>query len=110
MLRMITPVVLLSSFAACGGGGSEYDNNDISAILGPSSNPKNPGGGRMSSRSFVQEGRYAERPSGQHWTSSAGCTYSRTQAPDAAPVWYLVLNPHHVGMPNAHAGCVLTVS
>lgn len=42
---------------------------------------------------------------GQWKVTADGCTYSRAQAPGYPPSWYLVLNPHHVGMPTAHRGC-----
>lgn len=44
-------------------------------------------------------------PFGQWHTTQDNCTYSRTQAPGHPPQWYLVLNPHHLGKPDAHAGC-----
>lgn len=50
--------------------------------------------------SAVQNGPY-----GQWYTTQDNCTYSRTQAPGYPPQWYLVLNPHHLGKPDAHAGC-----
>lgn len=43
---------------------------------------------------------------GSQWMTTAnGCSYSRTQAPGYPPMWVLILNPHHIGQPNAHAGC-----
>ncbi|WP_157133130.1 hypothetical protein [Roseobacter sp. SK209-2-6] len=44
-----------------------------------------------------------------HWTSAEGCTCFRTHGAAGETVWYLVQNPHHVGMSNAHAGCAMTV-
>lgn len=42
---------------------------------------------------------------GQWFTTSNGCTYSRAQAPGYPTRWYIVKNPRHIGMPNAHRGC-----
>lgn len=43
---------------------------------------------------------------GQQWiTTPNGCSYSRTQAPGYPVQWVLILNPHHIGQPNAHIGC-----
>ncbi len=41
----------------------------------------------------------------QWFTTQDNCTYSRTSAPGYGTQWYLVLNPHHVGKPNAHGKC-----
>lgn len=48
---------------------------------------------------------YGNAGQGQWMTTADGCTYSRAQAPGYAPTWHLVINPHHVGQPNAHRGC-----
>ncbi len=42
---------------------------------------------------------------GQWYTSPAGCSYSRAQAPGEPVRWYLILNPHHIGQPKAKKGC-----
>lgn len=43
---------------------------------------------------------------GSQWiTTPDGCSYSRTQAPGYPVQWILILNPHHIGKPNAHARC-----
>ncbi|SIO10250.1 hypothetical protein [Vannielia litorea] len=42
---------------------------------------------------------------GQWYTTPAGCSYSRAQAPGEPVKWYLILNPHHIGQPNARKGC-----
>eukprot|EP00903_Cladosiphon_okamuranus_P018459 g16982.t1 len=43
---------------------------------------------------------------GSQWITTAdGCSYSRTQAPGYPVQWVLILNPHHIGKPNAHAKC-----
>lgn len=43
---------------------------------------------------------------GSQWiTTPDGCSYSRTQAPGYAAQWILILNPHHIGRPNAHMKC-----
>ncbi|WP_152615700.1 hypothetical protein [Leisingera sp. ANG-M1] len=64
--------------------------------------PAGQGGGV---KSFLPQGSVTRGGNAVHWITPNGCTYSRTQAPGYAPVWYLVQNPHHVGMPNAHRGC-----
>jgi hypothetical protein len=45
--------------------------------------------------------------SDQHWVSPNGCSYSRAQAPGHAPTWHLMLNAAHVGLTDAHSGCVI---
>lgn len=43
---------------------------------------------------------------GSQWiTTPDGCSYSRTQAPGYPAQWILILNPHHIGRPNAHMKC-----
>lgn len=42
---------------------------------------------------------------GQWFTTTSGCSYSRAQAPGEPVKWYLILNPHHIGKPDAHKGC-----
>lgn len=43
---------------------------------------------------------------GSQWiTTPDGCSYSRTQAPGYPVQWVLILNPHHIGQPNAHMKC-----
>lgn len=43
---------------------------------------------------------------GTQWiTTPDGCSYSRTQAPGYPVQWVLILNPHHIGRPNAHLKC-----
>ena len=43
---------------------------------------------------------------GSQWiTTPNGCSYSRTQAPGYPVQWILILNPHHIGQPDAHMGC-----
>ena len=43
---------------------------------------------------------------GSQWiTTPDGCSYSRTQAPGYPVQWILILNPHHIGQPNAHVRC-----
>lgn len=63
-------------------------------------------------RSFASsnQARVYNRPpasfKGQWFTTADGCSYSRANPPGGAPTWHLILNPHHIGQPNAHAGCV----
>jgi hypothetical protein len=47
----------------------------------------------------------ATGPQGDYYTTPDGCTYRRAQAPGYPPAWYLILNPHHIGKPNAHRRC-----
>lgn len=42
---------------------------------------------------------------GQWYTTPAGCSYTRAQAPGYAVTWHLILNPHHIGKPNAKLSC-----
>ena len=42
---------------------------------------------------------------GQWYTTADGCSYSRANPPGGAPTWHLILNPHHIGQPNAHRRC-----
>lgn len=42
---------------------------------------------------------------GQWYVTPQGCSYSRAQAPGYRPTWHLILNPHHIGQPNAPRGC-----
>lgn len=47
---------------------------------------------------------------GSQWiTTPDGCSYSRTQAPGYPVQWILILNPHHIGKPNAHIKCAPTL-
>lgn len=43
---------------------------------------------------------------GQWYTTPDGCSYSRAKAPGYATMWVLILNPHHIGQPNAGPHCV----
>ncbi|MEW2914835.1 hypothetical protein [Leisingera sp. JC11] len=107
MLRLIVPATLCLGLPAC--GAVEFDRNDLSNMYGPATNYRNPVAKRDIVNSFTSQGSVSRDGRAAHWTSPDGCTYSRTQAPGYAPVWYLVQNPHHVGMPNAHRGCPMTV-
>lgn len=49
--------------------------------------------------------RPPESYQGQWYTTPGKCSYSRAQAPGYPVQWVLILNPHHIGQPNAHAGC-----
>ncbi|MEB8387762.1 hypothetical protein OO012_11015 [Rhodobacteraceae bacterium KMM 6894] len=42
---------------------------------------------------------------GQWYTTPDGCSYSRAKAPGYAVQWVLILNPHHIGQPNAGRHC-----
>ncbi|KMK67486.1 hypothetical protein [Puniceibacterium sp. IMCC21224] len=39
------------------------------------------------------------------YVTSDNCSYRKTQAPGHPPMWILIVNPHHLGLPNAHRGC-----
>ncbi|MFY0311940.1 hypothetical protein ACFMBG_18830 [Leisingera sp. D0M16] len=111
MKLLTVPTALLLSLSACGASNfaaPEYDNTDISAVFGPATGYRNLDGGRVVSRNYQGDGP-VWGGNAKHWTSPDGCTYSRTQAPGREPVWYLVLNPHHAGKPNAHGGCPIRV-
>lgn len=106
-MRMMVPAALLVSLSAC--AAVETDPNDLSNMFGPATNYRNPVAQREMVQSFLPQETVSRSGHSAHWTSPNGCTYSRTQAPGRAPVWYLVQNPHHVGMPNAHRDCAITV-
>lgn len=106
-MRKIVPAALCFGLSAC--GGMEFDRNDLSQMYGPATNYRNPVATRQISNSFVSQETVSSGGNATHWTSPDGCTYSRTQAPGYAPVWYLVQNPFHIGMPNAHRDCPITV-
>ncbi len=42
---------------------------------------------------------------GQWYTTPDGCSYSRAQAPGYPTSWHLIINPYHIGQPNAKASC-----
>jgi hypothetical protein len=46
-----------------------------------------------------------ERTGSQWITTPDGCSYSRAKAPGYAEQWILIINPHHIGKPNAHVNC-----
>ena len=49
--------------------------------------------------------RPPEAYQGQWYTTPDRCSYSRAQAPGYPVQWVLILNPFHIGQPNAHKGC-----
>ncbi|QDC08445.1 hypothetical protein FHY55_03935 [Oceanicola sp. D3] len=61
------------------------------------------------SASAFGKGKSNPRPpagyQGQWYTTPAGCSYSKAQAPGEPVKWYLILNPHHIGKPNAKKSC-----
>lgn len=88
IFKTVSAVALLASLAACGGAG------DISDTFGNASN--------------IKPVKHGPPPGhvGQWWTDPSNqCSYSRAQAPGYSPTWHLILNPHHIGQPNAHSGC-----
>ncbi|MCH2163476.1 MAG: hypothetical protein MK098_02320 [Marinovum sp.] len=46
---------------------------------------------------------------GNWYITPGGCAYSRTQAPGQAPMWFLIQNPHHLGLPTRPANCANTL-
>lgn len=106
-MRLIISVTLCFALSAC--GAVEFDRQDLSQMFGPATNYRNPVAQRQTVKSFLPHESVTRSGNASHWTSPDGCTYSRTQAPGYAPVLYLVQNPHHVGMPNAHRDCAMTV-
>lgn len=43
--------------------------------------------------------------SSQIYVTPDNCSYRRTQAPGYPPMWILILNPYHLGLPDAHRSC-----
>lgn len=106
-MKGLLPVPALTLLAAC--GGVEMDRGDLSSMYGPATNYKNPVVQRQRRNSLLPQEDVSVSGNAAHWTSDNGCTYSRTFDAGGRVVWYLVQNPHHVGRPNAHAGCAITV-
>lgn len=46
---------------------------------------------------------------GQWFTTSTGCSYSRTQAPGYPAMWVLIVNPHHINQPSRNFDCATTL-
>jgi hypothetical protein len=89
--KMLGALAVTVGLSACGGASNP---SDISDMFGPSSQARS-----------INHGPPAGH-SGQWWTDpSNDCSYSRAHAPGYSPTWHLILNPHHIGKPNAHAGC-----
>lgn len=102
-LKLFAPLIL----GACGFSEgtlptSEYFPADISEMFGPARVPNNLGTTTQNPRPPAS---YAE----QWYTTSGGCSYSRAQAPGYPVTWHLILNPHHIGQPNAHSGCPVQI-
>lgn len=106
-MRGLLPIYVLTLLTAC--GGVEMDRGDLSSMYGPATNYKNPVVQRQRGAGLQGQANVSVSGNAAHWTSADGCTYSRTHGAAGETVWYLVQNPHHVGMPNAHAGCAITV-
>lgn len=49
--------------------------------------------------------RPPESYQGQWYVTPQGCSYSRAKAPGYRTTWHLIINPHHIGQPNARRGC-----
>lgn len=106
-MRGLLPISALTVLTAC--GGLEMDPGDLSSMYGPATNYKNPVVQRQRNVGPIAQADISVSGNAAHWTSADGCTYSRTHDAGGRVVWYLVQNPHHVGKPNAHAGCAITV-
>lgn len=103
LLKIFAPLFV----GACGLGSAEAPERlhfpaDISEMFGPSRAPNNIGPSPGNSR----PGPGYEY---QWYTTEAGCSYSRAQAPGYAPTWHLILNPHHIGAPTAHSDCPVQI-
>lgn len=46
---------------------------------------------------------------GNWYIAPNGCAYSRTQAPGMPAMWYLIQNPHHLGLPPRSPDCATTL-
>lgn len=107
-MRNLLPVSVLSLLSLTACGEAEFGGNDLSGMYGPATNYRTP---------VVQRQRIDPQSQGQislsgnaaHWMAPNGCTYSRTYDAGGRVVWYLVQNPHHLGQPNAHSGCAISV-
>lgn len=97
--KILVPLIVGACGISAGTAPSrQYFPADISEMFGPSRAPNNLG---------PTPGNTRPDPSYPHqwYTTDAGCSYSRAQAPGYAPTWHLILNPHHIGAPNAHSDC-----
>lgn len=91
-------LTLLAMPAAAGKFFIVEEPGDLSGTMGRASSPRQLGanaGNPLPPANFV----------GQYYTTPALCTYSRVEAPGYATSWYLVMNPHHIGQPNANPSC-----
>lgn len=104
MIRVMVPAALLAALSACGGagGGPNFQSGAYALETGQQAAP-----GMV--KSFLPQENVSRSGNAVHWVTPNGCAYSRTQAPGRAPVWYLIQNPHHLGMPKAHLDCAMTV-
>jgi hypothetical protein len=108
-MRILLPVSALSLLSVTACGEAEFGGDDLSGMYGPATNYRNPVVQRQRVDTPVSQIDVSVSGNAAHWTASNGCTYSRTHDAGGRVVWYLVQNPHHVGQPNAHAGCAITV-
>lgn len=102
MKKTLVIVSLVALVGACSDGTNlnklTEARVDLSGAMGPATAPANSGAGSANPHPGPN---YA----GQWFTTTDNCSYSRAQAPGYSPTWHLILNPHHIGMPNAHSGC-----
>lgn len=99
----LTAALLTTLLSGCMGGeaverlatGNIGSGGDLSGNFGKASDPVTPATHMRPPADFT----------GQWYTTSNGCSYSRAEAPGYGVSWHLILNPHHIGKPNAHKGC-----
>ncbi|KPD10964.1 hypothetical protein AN476_18390 [Phaeobacter sp. 11ANDIMAR09] len=108
-MKMLLPVSALTLVSVTACGEAEFGGNDLSGTYGPATNYRNPVVQRQRIDSGLSQENISFSGNAAHWTTANGCTYSRTHDAGGRVVWYLVQNPHHVGQPNAHAGCAISV-
>ncbi|WP_122071989.1 hypothetical protein [Pseudophaeobacter sp. EL27] len=108
-MRVLLPVTVLSLLTVTACGEAVYDGNDLSSMYGPATNYKNPVVQRQRVDGQLPQQNVSVSGNAAHWTAANGCSYSRTHDAVGRVVWYLVQNPHHIGQPNAHSGCAISV-
>lgn len=108
-MRMLLPVSALSLLSVTACGEAEIGGSDPFGNYAPATSYPGPVVQRQRVDAGLAQDNISFSGNAAHWTSPNGCTYSRTHDAGGRVVWYLVQNPHHVGQPNAHSGCAITV-
>ncbi len=75
------------------------------SVLGLGTDPAEPAFLQLAQSQPYLSTQGAMAPRGDYMTTPEGCTYRKTQAPGYPPMWILVLNPHHLGLPNSPRAC-----